>query len=255
MELEDALTAVEAADSLDDLMLTLQTIATSYGFDSCGFTDTSRPGDKNPFFIGTHDPDFVKTYFQEGFKQSDPILALTRRSNMPFNWSGLPLALPKKSGAYKTMTTAWDFGILDGITIPFHYNDRLGRRHSSNCTFFWKNKAIALRKLFKLKRFELHMIVLYWAQKVVDLEEVNRRLQAHFFDVQGEPLADIRLTDREKDVLAWAGRGKTVSETADILAISYDTVETHMRHAMQKLSANTKTHAVVKAVYLGLVDV
>ncbi|MES2906180.1 MAG: LuxR family transcriptional regulator [Pseudomonadota bacterium] len=255
MILEDAFTAIEAADTTDVLLQTLQSIAESYGFSCCGFTDTSRAGDVNPFFIGTHDQAFVETYLDEGFTACDPILALTRRSNLPFNWSSLPLVLPKKSGAYKTMTTAWDFGILDGVTIPFHYNDRLGRRYSSNCTFFWKNKAAALRKLFTFKRYELHMVVLYWAQKVIDLEAVNRKLKPVFAKQSGDASIEVTLTNREKDVLAWAGRGKTVQETADILTIGYDTVETHMRHAMNKLDASTKTHAVVKAVYLGLVDV
>jgi LuxR family quorum sensing-dependent transcriptional regulator len=63
------------------------------------------------------------------------------------------------------------------------------------------------------------------------------------------------LTDRERDVLSWGARGKTVSETAEILRLSADTVETHMRHATHKLGANNKTHAVAKAIHFGLIDV
>jgi DNA-binding CsgD family transcriptional regulator len=56
-------------------------------------------------------------------------------------------------------------------------------------------------------------------------------------------------------MLGWAARGKTTSETAEILKISDETVEGHIRKAMKKLSAANKTQAVVKAIYLGLVDV
>ena len=59
----------------------------------------------------------------------------------------------------------------------------------------------------------------------------------------------------ERDVLSWASRGKTVPDTAEILSLSEETIDTHMRHAMHKLGANNKTHAVVKAIYLGLIDV
>jgi DNA-binding CsgD family transcriptional regulator len=65
----------------------------------------------------------------------------------------------------------------------------------------------------------------------------------------------ITLTDRERDMLAWAARGKTVADTAGILKISEETVETHIRNAMRKLDATNKTHAVAKAIYLSLIDV
>ena len=52
----------------------------------------------------------------------------------------------------------------------------------------------------------------------------------------------------------WAGRVKTTSTTADILKISEETVETHVRNAIRKLGATNKTHAVAKAIYLGLID-
>ena len=67
-------------------------------------------------------------------------------------------------------------------------------------------------------------------------------------DLMGE-----ELTDRERDVLSWAGRGKSVLDTADILELSEDTVKTHVRNALKKLNANNKTHAVTKAIYLGLI--
>ena len=62
------------------------------------------------------------------------------------------------------------------------------------------------------------------------------------------------LTDRERGVLAWAARGKTVADTAVILAILPEIVETHLRNAMRKLGASNKTHAAVMALKLGLID-
>jgi DNA-binding CsgD family transcriptional regulator len=63
-----------------------------------------------------------------------------------------------------------------------------------------------------------------------------------------------RLTDRERDVLSWAGRGKTSAETADILKLSELTVDTHVRNAIAKLDARNKTQAVAKCVWMGLID-
>jgi DNA-binding CsgD family transcriptional regulator len=55
--------------------------------------------------------------------------------------------------------------------------------------------------------------------------------------------------------LSWAARGKTTSETADILHISQQTAEGYIRNALLKLNATNKTHAVAKGIYLGIVDV
>ena len=49
--------------------------------------------------------------------------------------------------------------------------------------------------------------------------------------------------------LQWTARGKTVTGTATLLAITGNTVETHMRSAMEKLNA------AVQAIKLGIIDV
>lgn len=62
----------------------------------------------------------------------------------------------------------------------------------------------------------------------------------------------VSLSIREKEVLRWAGDGKTSDQTSQILNISVSTVNFHLRNAMMKLDAPNKTAAVVRAVFLGL---
>lgn len=62
----------------------------------------------------------------------------------------------------------------------------------------------------------------------------------------------VNLSIREKEVLRWAGDGKTSDQTSQILNISVSTVNFHLRNAMMKLDAPNKTAAVVRAVFLGL---
>jgi LuxR family quorum sensing-dependent transcriptional regulator len=66
--------------------------------------------------------------------------------------------------------------------------------------------------------------------------------------------AAVQLTAREKEVLAWAARGKTVADTAQILGISPETVEGFIKQALRKLDASNKTHGVAKGIALGLID-
>jgi DNA-binding NarL/FixJ family response regulator len=56
------------------------------------------------------------------------------------------------------------------------------------------------------------------------------------------------LSDREAEILAMLARGLTGEEIAQRLVLSPETVRTHVRNAMSKLEARTRTEAVVKAL-------
>ncbi|WP_084261875.1 LuxR C-terminal-related transcriptional regulator [Zymobacter palmae] len=63
---------------------------------------------------------------------------------------------------------------------------------------------------------------------------------------------NIKLSEREKEVLRWSGDGKTADEIGMILNLSCSTVNFHLRNSMLKLNAPNKTSAIVKAIYLNL---
>ena len=62
------------------------------------------------------------------------------------------------------------------------------------------------------------------------------------------------LSDREKACLSWAAAGKSSWEIGRILCISENTVIFHIKNAMRKLGANSRTLAAFKAVELGLIE-
>ncbi len=59
------------------------------------------------------------------------------------------------------------------------------------------------------------------------------------------------LSGREAEILALLARGLTGEEIAQRFVLSPETVRTHVRNAMGKLEARTRTEAVVKALELG----
>lgn len=63
----------------------------------------------------------------------------------------------------------------------------------------------------------------------------------------------IKLSKREEEILTWVARGKTGSETADILGISKATTDTYMKRIFEKLEVNDRVTAVVRGFGLGLV--
>ncbi len=61
------------------------------------------------------------------------------------------------------------------------------------------------------------------------------------------------LTRREADVLTLLAEGFTYEEIGRRLAISAETVRTHLQKASDRLGASTRTHAVATAIRLGLI--
>lgn len=66
--------------------------------------------------------------------------------------------------------------------------------------------------------------------------------------------ADDVLTGREVEVLQRVAAGHANKAVADALAISEETVKTHMKSIMAKLSANDRTHAVTIALRRGILS-
>ena len=64
----------------------------------------------------------------------------------------------------------------------------------------------------------------------------------------------VSVTDREIEVLKWTGDGKTSRDISEILIISVDTVNFHVKNAILKLKTANKTAAVVRAAMLGLLN-
>ncbi|HEX5592639.1 MAG TPA: response regulator transcription factor [Solirubrobacterales bacterium] len=62
------------------------------------------------------------------------------------------------------------------------------------------------------------------------------------------------LSARESEILGLLAEGLTGEEIAKHLVLSPETVRTHIRNAMEKLGARTRTEAVVKALDLGEVQ-
>jgi DNA-binding NarL/FixJ family response regulator len=63
----------------------------------------------------------------------------------------------------------------------------------------------------------------------------------------------VRLTPREQEVLGLVANGMTNDRVAAKLAISPETVQTHVRKAMEKLDAETRTEAVATALRKSLI--
>lgn len=99
------------------------------------------------------------------------------------------------------------------------------------------------------------------------LEELRSRFDDHydwllgiayrFYDASADKLPihqarEHRLSARELECLALVAVGKTLSESAEILSLSYSTLRFHLRNAASKLGTRNRAQAITKATFLGL---
>jgi LuxR family quorum-sensing transcriptional regulator LasR len=61
----------------------------------------------------------------------------------------------------------------------------------------------------------------------------------------------VRLSPRQRE---WSAEGKTTWETSVIIKCTEATVNYLLRQAIRKLAATNKTHAVSRALHLGLIS-
>ena len=256
MQLEEAISGIERCVSIPELQQTLQRIIEHYGFASFSFIDAGQPHIDRPYYWTTTSQAWVNEYTQNGFVGVDPALSKVRRTNTPFDWQDIELPQVigrRKPGAVKTMEAARDHGFTEGFVVPYHFRDPRGFLFSSSTVFFWKDGVSRFRFLLGSHRHEIHLIMIYWTQRAIDLVARDHRQTTPFFrppDDESIPT----LTDRERDIMSWAARGKTTADTAEILKISNETVDTHVKNALRKLNAANKTHAVAKCISLGVID-
>ena len=89
-------------------------------------------------------------------------------------------------------------------------------------------------------------------------EGLPARLQPAFvtlsnpFDSESDELVTESLTEREYEILALISQGLSNQQIADRLVITVGTVKGHVTHVLDKLNAQSRTEAVARARYLGL---
>lgn len=252
MNIEELISGIAGAESQSALEEDLHRFIEAMGFASYCFADAGT-AQTVPFHIGSNQI-WDAEYAGSDFASVDHCLAHARRTNTPFSWGSVPL--PEKRGkrlpgAFRVMEAAADHGFQEGMVVPFHFVDEIGRPRSMLCALYWTDSAADFKKSLEDRAWQIHIYLLYWMQRSINLRLADTALSKD----QHRDSPGIFLTDRERDVLNWAARGKTAASTAEILGISTETVDTHVKNAVRRLGAGNKTHAVAKAIMLNAIEI
>ena len=192
-------------------------------------------GNGGPVFVTTYPQAWIERYHECRYFALDPVLAMARRSRMPFHWADLDREPPEIAAFF---AEAAEMGVgRHGLTIPIHGPEgekALFSVTSNRSEAEFRAQCADLMPLLQILGFEFHRgLTDLIAPPQMDRSQV--------------------LSPRERDVLYWAASGKTVWETAQLLGITEDTTNSYLRDAIRRLSCLNKPHAVAEAVRLGLV--
>jgi DNA-binding CsgD family transcriptional regulator len=184
------------------------------------------------FIHSTFPPAWVEHYVAKGYFSSDPIIAKARQARVPYRWWELE-ADPTLTPAQRDYLADARTHLRDGYGIPV--NGALG-----TVAYFGVGALD-----HDLPVDETTLTLIHFACHQTHL----RFLQLH--GEFGAPLP--RLSQREKEVLAWVARGKSNTVIAELLNVSEHTVDSLLRRIYRKLSVTDRTSAVLRAVGSGFI--
>jgi len=167
--------------------------------------------------------DWMKRYLTRSYFRSDPVIRRIQADIRPFGWNETDAYVDDSNRliARQIFGEARDFGLRAGFAVPM-------------VTLDGQIAAVSLSGL-------IAMVSNFAIARAIELRarEIGR--------------VHAKLSPREIECLRWTAEGKTQWEISVILSISEYTVETHLKNASRKLSAQTRAHAVAEAFRLGLV--
>lgn len=188
--------------------------------------------DGAPKLISSYPKSWTSRYFDLHYERLDPVVQRARLDHDVFGWSGTA-APPGTKDQRRLFEEAASFGIQKGVTIPI----RADFGGVAAFTLASDDRSLHPERLIASSKDMLRLVGVYF----------HVYLAARQLTGQA-PAASPLLSQRERQCLAWAARGKTTSDTAVLLGISPRTVAFHLDNTRRKLDATSIAQCVAEAI-------
>lgn len=237
-ELEEFIRLAGTTDDICELARTLERMTALLGFAHFAITQHTDSPIADAATVRLHNyPDQWVSYFDGNkLNLSDPIHRASQRVVAGFRWEQLPQLIPITPADRQHLMRARDNGLAAGFTVPAHI---IGEATGS-CTF-----AIGDRVEFPedaLLEAQMVGLAAFDAARRILLGEI------------GMPAHHKPLTDRQRDCLIWAARGKSAWEISLILGIREETVIKHLKHALNRYGVQRRSSLLIRALFDGTIS-
>lgn len=232
---EDLLLAIDRSHTQQSVFETVERAALALGFDKCAYGLRLPIPMTNPriIMLNNYAQAWQLRYMQAGYLESDPTVQHCRRSQAPVIWS---------DSVFENTPELWDDAQSFGLKV--------GWAQSSLDAYGGGGMLTLCRSSEPISELELEekQVKMRWLANIAHM--ALARVLAH----SGSEDDKNPLTPKEVDILKWCADGKTSSEIAEIMDISINTVNFHVKNASSKLHTANKTAAVVRAAMMGLLS-
>lgn len=185
--------------------------------------------------LDNYPPDWVDWFDEARLGPSDPVHRASHQTSVGFAWSQLPQMIALTPRDHEILERASTRGIGDGFTVPAHVPGEA----NGSCSF-----AVEPGRPLDEEHLPLAQLVGAFAF------EAARRL----WRVQTTAPPRPRLTDRQRDCVVWAAKGKTDWEISVILGISHETVIRHLKQARERYGVSKRTLLAISALFDGTIS-
>ena len=194
-----------------------------------------HPG-KEPVFvsIGNTPESFEDTFADREIAKKNPVLQRLKRNSIPFVYDQ---DMYVRDGAGELWEHQAMHGYKTGVAVALHLQDHkhfllgIDRRESLPDDMEEVTHLMASLQLLAVHAQDA-------ALRLLGVQSITKEVP--------------KLTGRELEVLRWTMEGKSAWAVGEILSVSENTVNFHLRNVFKKLGSSSKHQAVLKAMAFGL---
>lgn len=182
----------------------------------------------------TYPNDWFDHYVTNNYITFDPIYKIGWQSSGIFDWDSISKIHSLSKDERRLMNEASDAGLVSGAAASIHigYGSLIGFGFASSTKHSFSKD---------------HLSQLY---------AMAGQFQLVYSSFQSsDSTSPIMLSLRQKEVLQWVATGKTRTDIAEIMGITEDTVDDHLRHIFRKLRCNDRVVAVLRAIQIGAISI
>ncbi|KIC16970.1 helix-turn-helix transcriptional regulator [Leisingera sp. ANG-Vp] len=232
-ELDRILEALDATETLDGLHQIIHKVCDGFGVDHAMYLWVETAG--NHYYFGSYPPEWTQRYIDKAYSRVDPVVVGCYQRFHPVDWKRLDWS-PRPAREF--LKDALKHGVGNqGYAIPIRGpNGQFALfTVSHNCD------DAAWERITEKHSRDFILMAHYFNRKVLELEPSRNAEQA-------QPLSP-----REVDALTLLAIGYSRAQVAETLSISEHTLRVYIESARFKLGAINTTHAIARALSLGLI--
>ncbi|CAN5173037.1 N-acyl-homoserine lactone dependent regulator BpsR3 [soil metagenome] len=231
---------IEEARNKDDLAAIMAVATAELGFDYFALThhvDLLLAQSGDAILLHNYPAQWADFYAANALAVSDPVHRASHMIGIGFRWSQMPAMITLTRNDYRLLALGKEQGIGDGFTVPANVIDEA---HGS-CSF--ANRA---GHALPQNVLPAQLVGAYAFERA-------RRL----WSGRGHVAAGKRvcLTNRQRECVLWAARGKTNWEISRILDIAEVTVARHIKDACARYQVNKRVLLIGQAIKDGTLTV